>query len=107
MTTDSLHAQRFKLGTITITLTPTSDRAGRRFYTAAITRWSKDRHGNKVEAKDFRPCDFPVLRSLALQAVEWLSARSIVDVSKPTPSTTGTDPALAALCALIEQQFTR
>jgi hypothetical protein len=71
MTTSPLPAQRFRLGSITVTIWPGQDRHGRLIYTTSISRTVRD-HTGRGEDAPLRPADLPVVRALTTQAEDWL-----------------------------------
>ncbi len=77
MTTDSLPAKRFRLGSITVTIWPTQDSRGRKLHTTSITRTVRDRTGRQCDDAPIRQADIPVVRALTAQAEEWLSRQPL------------------------------
>ena len=77
MTTDSLPAKRFRLGSITVTIWPIQDSRGRNLHTTSITRTARDRTGRWCDDAPIRQADIPVVRTLTAQAEEWLSRQAV------------------------------
>lgn len=112
MTSTSQPAKRFKLGSITVTLWPNADRHGRRFYTTTITRRTRDHAGRWNDAASLRHADMPVVAELTARAREWMTANPIREERgppepQPARQSAEADERLDALCAFIQQQFTR
>lgn len=72
MTTTTQPAKRFRLGSITVTIWPNTDRHGRSYHTTTISRSFKDANGKWGETASLRPSDLPVVRTLTAQAQDWL-----------------------------------
>lgn len=98
-------AKRFRFGDITISVWPQQDRAGRRFYNTTITRRARTASGLWRHDAEIRPCDLPSVRSLSAEANEWIASHPLPP--KRDVAARASDGSIEALCALIEQQFSR
>ncbi|MDX2147939.1 MAG: hypothetical protein SFZ23_10485 [Planctomycetota bacterium] len=81
MTTTVQPAKRFRLGSITLTVWPNSDRAGRTYYTASLGRSFRDSQGKWADTGSLRPADLPVVRTLTAKALDWITANPPGDSS--------------------------
>lgn len=74
-------AKRFRLGSITVTVWPNTDRQGRSYFTTSITRSYRDGNGQWKDTASLRSSDLPVVRTLTDQAQEWLIAAERQDAA--------------------------
>lgn len=107
MTKAAPPAKRFHLGSIRLSVWANTDRFGKPYYTTTIGRSYKDDSGKWSDSGSLRPSDLPVVRDLSAKALDWITAHppaQAEDAGDPEPEP---DPKLAALLAMIENQFTR